>query len=112
MTAKHSPGPYRVDKDEQVPERGAIYIHARGRYDADEVIGEAYKTDADVEDGTLEQTEANARLFGASPRLLEALKEWQRLHNIKGIDPALRKRMVTHAANLTRAAIAEAESQP
>lgn len=69
IRAQHTPGPWETIVDEQVPERGRIYIVARGRYEPQELIGEASKTDADVEDGDLTNTEANARLIAASPTL-------------------------------------------
>ena len=72
----HTPGPWAALVDEQVPERGACYIHAAGQY-GDEVIAEAYRVDAD--EGGIEQREANARLIAAAPELLrvaELLVEW------------------------------------
>jgi len=67
----HTPGPWAALVDEQVPERGACYIHAAGQY-GDEVIAEAYRVDAD--EGGIEQREANARLIAAAPDLLEAAR--------------------------------------
>lgn len=71
----HTPGPWVAKVDPLVPERGAIYIHAKGLYDPDETIGEAYKMDADVDRGGNAESEANARLMAAAPILEAALRK-------------------------------------
>ena len=54
-----------------------------------------------------ERDELRARV----EQLEQALHEWQRLDNIKGLDPALRKKMKVHAAQLTRAALEQKEGK-
>ena len=59
-TAKHTPGPWRIDRNNSWP----IYVSA-------ESDGEGVA----MMDGLLELREANARLIAAAPELLQAL-EW------------------------------------
>lgn len=79
-------GPWHVEECEQCPERGRIYVHARGWLDPKELIAEACRTDRDVDNGDVAEAEANARLIaeagtvahetGLTPRqLAERCKE-------------------------------------
>jgi len=107
----HTPGPWVAKSDPLAAERGAIYIHGKGLYDPDEPLGEAYKTNADVDRGGLGETEANARLMAASPRLLAALQLIEIICTESA--GACRKRMGTRIGNVlveARRAIAEVES--
>lgn len=79
-------GPWHVEECQQCPERGRIYVHARGWLDPKELIAEACRTDRDVDNGDVAEAEANARLIaeagtvahetGLTPRqLAERCKE-------------------------------------
>lgn len=91
-TAGHTAGPWHVEGCEECPERGRIYIHARGWLDPNELIGEAVKTDRDVNDETVAEAEANARLMAAAPDLLAALRAASEIVN----DRAAGGRSIVH----------------
>jgi hypothetical protein len=60
-----------------------------------------------IEDRPSEEQEANARLIAAAPELLEALEYF--LNIMHDYESSVRKGYVTHAMDLARAALVQAE---
>jgi hypothetical protein len=97
---KHTPGPWKAEIDEQVPERGAVYVEGPQGW-----LNQAV---ADCGFNDVETDEANARLIAAAPELLEALQSLvasceKHLAFRKPTNPVTRDRMAA-----ARAAIAKA----
>jgi hypothetical protein len=64
--SKRTPGPWKAEIDEQVPERGAVYVEGPQGW-----LNQAV---ADCGFNDVETDEANARLIAAAPELLAALQ--------------------------------------
>lgn len=108
QATKHTPGPWRYNRDESGLNGYTVNALMPGHEDEYETLAEI----AVSEDMTLTQEEAegmadaNARLIAAAPELLEAL-EWQ---DMADADPAAsrRKGYFDRARELRRAALAKA----
>jgi hypothetical protein len=99
MQAKHTPGPWRAVADEQVPERGAVYVEGPEGW-ADHAI-----CDCEYSQEGVERDEANARLIAAAPDMLKVL------HAIANVNAKYGSSLDTDIVKGVHAAIAKAEGR-
>ena len=84
-------------------------------WSGDMIVARACNDVSDVDDPTKAHSHDkllnDARLIAAAPDLLAACKEWERLHNIVGLDRGMRRAMKSHAHVLSRDAIRRTEGK-